>query len=380
MLRVEQNALIQEANLQLLNIREIELGYFSDIWSIIGILNGIIAGYCISAVTQLDAIGADVPDWEKWVLWISSCLCMLTSLHGLLTTTFANVYGTGLGLRGPSGSMVRAVDGMVKENDAIFVSFIITIVLFQFVNMGSVFMVSYVEAGYFCGAIFMGFIYVWYYYCIRIFNRFKIYDIQASWTDKPEGPEILAESKSSISNDEIKISEDNISAASSNQSEDDANRMKLKNKRSSILQVFGFVKKDNGQNAPQSTGSYVPPVMHEQQNNMDGYLTFKEVKKGKIFSAEAWTRQYFVVRGSDMYYYKKKEDYLRNPGKSVKNRPISLIGFRMNTGVTDNGTYEINLQPNEEEDDERKGWSFRCDTVEEMQAWGDCFNKSIAVL
>ena len=48
----------------------------------------------------------------------------------------------------------------------------------------------------------------------------------------------------------------------------------------------------------------------------------------------------------------------------------------MNSNVSPDGTYEINLQPDEEEDDERKGWSFRCDTVEEMKAWEYCFNKA----
>ncbi len=44
--------------------------------------------------------------------------------------------------------------------------------------------------------------------------------------------------------------------------------------------------------------------------------------------------------------------------------------------MNSDGTYEINLQPDGEDDDERKGWSFRCDTVEEMHAWGDCFRKA----
>ena len=75
-----------------------------------------------------------------------------------------------------------------------------------------------------------------------------------------------------------------------------------------MLRVLGIIKKNKDRGLPQSVNTSTQnSVMHEQQNNMDGYLTFKEVKKGKIFSAEAWTRQYFVVRGSDMYYYKKKE-------------------------------------------------------------------------
>lgn len=35
-------------------------------------------------------------------------------------------------------------------------------------------------------------------------------------------------------------------------------------------------------------------------NRMDGYLTVKE-------SSNNWVRQFFVIQGSEMYYYHKKE-------------------------------------------------------------------------
>jgi hypothetical protein len=129
---------------------------------------------------------------------------------------------------------------------------------------------------------------------------------------------------------------------------------------------------------------------------MEGYLTFQE-------SHKHWVREFFVIQGEDMYYYHKKEDYLLNPAHSVKNRPISLRGYKITSQVRDNGTYEIVLsvskilalrwslciivvfliyisiyiyimQP-EDDDDERKSWNFRCDTSEEMQAWGQSFTR-----
>jgi hypothetical protein len=59
---------------------------------------------------------------------------------------------------------------------------------------------------------------------------------------------------------------------------------------------------------------------------MDGYLTFKESKKGKIFSTEAWTRQYFVVDGSDLFYYRKKEvSKLKYATSVLSNSSIRII-------------------------------------------------------
>lgn len=39
-------------------------------------------------------------------------------------------------------------------------------------------------------------------------------------------------------------------------------------------------------------------------NRMDGYLTFKE-------SPKSWVRYYVVIQGSDLYYYHKKEVYIK---------------------------------------------------------------------
>lgn len=51
------------------------------------------------------------------------------------------------------------------------------------------------------------------------------------------------------------------------------------------------------------------PVSRQPEgvNRMEGYLTFKETKSKMFSSSEAWTRQYFVIEGADMYYYRKKE-------------------------------------------------------------------------
>ncbi len=70
--------------------------------------------------------------------------------------------------------MVRAVDGMTKEKDAIFLSFLITIVFFQVATVGCGFIVMDVEAAWAaCCIVLIGGFY-WYKYCLRIFNRFKV--------------------------------------------------------------------------------------------------------------------------------------------------------------------------------------------------------------
>lgn len=139
-----------------------------------GIICALITGFALSAVTQVGTIDSSAFEWTKWFFWIASTLCMCTGMHCVVTTTFVNVLGTGLALRGPSGSMVRAVEGMIKEQDAIVVSLIATVVFYQFLMMGALYQLAYEEAGICCAIILFGGIYVWYHYCLRIYNRFKV--------------------------------------------------------------------------------------------------------------------------------------------------------------------------------------------------------------
>jgi hypothetical protein len=46
-----------------------------------------------------------------------------------------------------------------------------------------------------------------------------------------------------------------------------------------------------------------------------------------MMSKGEWNRRYFVLRGSDMFYYKSREDFEMDPSKSIKNRPIGIAGY-----------------------------------------------------
>ena len=69
-----------------------------------------------------------------YIYWIFSAILFASALHCILTTVYCTVYGAGLALRGPLGSMVKAVDGMVAEQHAILCSFIICLFSFAMVR------------------------------------------------------------------------------------------------------------------------------------------------------------------------------------------------------------------------------------------------------
>lgn len=70
--------------------------------------------------------------------------------------------------------MVRAVEGMNKEKDAIFVAFFVSVILFQVGTVGASFLVMSSAAAWTSMVLCLGGLYIWYVYCLRIYNRFKV--------------------------------------------------------------------------------------------------------------------------------------------------------------------------------------------------------------
>jgi hypothetical protein len=220
--------------------------------------------------------------------------------------------------------MVRAVEGMVEEMDAIIIAFFIAIIFFQFATAATSFVVMEKDGAWWSLGIYIIGTYIWYRYCIRIYNRFKLRDVGFSWKedDEHKGPQV----RSSIPTVENPMS--------SRESSTKSTLSEVSTKTKSTLSV----------------------VAVNKSNFSEGYLTAKGLNSG-LFSSE-WNRFYFVFEGDEFFYYKSKEVYKENPKNSIKNRAISLADYIINTNQDGAGALYIILQPSEE-NDKRKKWEFR---------------------
>lgn len=351
MLKAEQLALIQEANKQLLNIRNTELTYFRDMFLSFGVVTGgVICGFSSTVLSQIMAKTVDVSEGWKWLYWVTVPLIMCFGFHNLLCTTFANMYGSELALRGPSGSMVRAVDGMVKEKDSIFLTLLVTVMLYQFLALCCSFMVMDDYCAYVSTVILVLGSYYWYTYCLRIYNRFKIHGVQFAWKEQVDGPRVSQRnpqsdgaSRPSTINPLNKSGNKDISG--------DGDVVTLQYRKSDDL----------------------------SENNMQGYLDLKGTKKVLFRTVNVLDRKYFVVQGADLYYYHTKEEYELDPSKSVRSRPISLAGYDVMSSTDESGGFSIILTP-DEDDAEMRSWEFCCDTAEQVQSWGEAFSRASKTL
>lgn len=368
MLKAEQNALIQEANKQLLTIRREELEYFVSVFSDFGTLAALIAGFTVSIVTQVDTLNADINVFWKWLFWIASILTMICTLHVVLTTTFINIFGPGLALRGPAGSMVRAVEGMVKEKDSIFLAFFLSIVLFQLANLACCFVVMNTNAAWVSMVIFLFGFWYWYKYCIRIYNRFKLEDTGFAWNDD--------NNKNKKSSGITRIFSTDPSYDDKNKENDNnsSGRNQYAPKRRTIVQKLLGTNRTNKDLTTPLVEENNSSNIFNQNNYMEGYLTKKGDNNGVMFS-DVWTRRYFVLQDKNLYYYKTREDFQFDPNKSIKNRPIDLHGYSVSTFVGDSNELHLHLVPIEEDDD-RRIWEFRVDTDSELDAWVSAFIKA----
>lgn len=78
-----------------------------------------------SAVTAF--IEFDCPDGAsrllKFCYYLASIISLSANILCVANTTFLSVWGTGLAMRGPDGSMARAVDGMYQLRRNVFLMF-----------------------------------------------------------------------------------------------------------------------------------------------------------------------------------------------------------------------------------------------------------------
>jgi hypothetical protein len=68
--------------------------------------------------------------------------------------------------------MVRVVDGLLEEKEAIFNSFMLSVCFFQLIALSLAWIIMNDYATYICTVAIVVMSYVWYKYCRRIYIRF----------------------------------------------------------------------------------------------------------------------------------------------------------------------------------------------------------------
>ena len=130
MLYADKRALETNLQVSLLKIREKELQFYTQNCIAIGTQAALLSGFAYNGIIQVD-IPSESSDWLKTCYLCVTTFAMGFELIAVLNSTLCSMLGPGLALRGPDGSMHRAVDGLMLEYRLTFLFFTMGLIAFH---------------------------------------------------------------------------------------------------------------------------------------------------------------------------------------------------------------------------------------------------------
>jgi len=412
MIQAGQRALFQSQNQAVLDIRQSELDYFYNFYSNFGTQSALLLGFCLNMISQLAGVTSKY-DIVNDLFFISTAVCFIFGMNCLLGTCYIIVFAPNLALHGPLGSMVRAVDGMLFEQDQVFVSFIGCLLTFAVSTVMAYWILMEEDVAITCTVITILGSGLWYHFTLRIYNRFKIHHVAAkTFEDDINAYKSKTKLKQAGAYDytngdngiKRKAWFPGMSLASKGRGIKHENKQPLTVSKSSRGSVHtgssGGTNDINGIRVPLHIGTDVwddkPSEESETQkadieqqprlalsmiSNIDdmgveGYLTFRlrsndgGGEAGDILSPT--TRKYFTLMNGELQYFASMQDY-RDGTSAQLNRPIYLPNHHIRV-VRDHLPYSILLIPFEEE---VAVWELQVDTIHELEVWEEGILKSI---
>ena len=100
-------------------LKEKEFNLHHGNFNAVGTQAAVLAGFTVTAFIEFDC-PPDTNRATKFAYYVSSIVSLAANILCVANTTFLSVWGTGLAMRGPDGSMARAVDGMYQLRRNVF--------------------------------------------------------------------------------------------------------------------------------------------------------------------------------------------------------------------------------------------------------------------
>lgn len=131
MLYADKNALRTNLKVNLLRIRERELNFYTNNCLSISTQAALLAGFAWYGLTEVPFTDHANDIVQTIYLVVTTCIMGLEMLT-VVNATLCAILGPGLALRGPDGSMHKAVDGMMTHYRFTFACFSLGLLCFQF--------------------------------------------------------------------------------------------------------------------------------------------------------------------------------------------------------------------------------------------------------
>jgi len=374
MLKASQQALLQQTNVGLLNLRNIELNYYTMFYGSFNTQAALICGFVYSSVTQMSyggsvpyscpitlEYGPEVGNILYMCFWLTSTITVLASLHTIFCSTLILAFGPGKALFGPIGSMKPATDGMRDEMQGIIISYVVMVGSFAWSLIFSFWVVYELNAAIACSCMVVMSSYYWYVCSERIYNRFY-YD--GMWDSKLLKDDRTFDPRQEDQDDPIRqldlegIKRLEMTSTKGRGGKDTipspagaATPTATATKSSfpvlaRLPALLSASKMTTRPTSPSTASSTSRPSiasstitltsqlmmrrnvpMEQKRIIMQGVLNKKAGPHPGLFgfSIDDWKSRYFILTSNgELWYYKTKRSFLENPDKRLKERPVEL--------------------------------------------------------
>ena len=419
--RANQNALFQQTNIAVLDIRQSEINYYTNLYGAFGTQAVLLGGFVYGTFTQNNTEESNPHEIIfLYLYYIMASAMIASSVHIMLCTMILQIYGPGLALHGPLGSMARAAEGLRIEQEQVIVSFIFMMTMFAMSTVWVFWSVMTLKEAATCTAVFGIAARQWYYYCERIYLRFYWNKDESNWNngEVQNEMEFDQEPGANLTNSNNPLH--GADAAADGRPHYTEKKLKFpfmsgKSKSENTVNSEGSLASQSHMGTAISGDARGVDLSASSTKGlvaMEGYFTCRGQSEQQVVQeTKRWERQYFVLfRTGEFYVYKTRQNYRTDPRSPLFLRPLRLADFHVKVDNTDEEMraefeddgrsvvstvradhragkrpsvllFQITLVPRENEEYERgegqgqqqgqvrNRWLLRCDTEEELQIW-----------
>jgi hypothetical protein len=251
---------------------------------------------------------------------------MAIGVHVILSTVLLTVFGSGLAIIGPLGSIARSANGLQMEQEQVIISFIAMVLAFALSTVFAFWMIMDYPPAFICSSLFIVAAYMWYTTCERMYLRFY-------WNKEDDGWQQRDREVDDIDEDD----EPRLPYKITDTADSSTTTAFQKNKNTSFLTTL---KERVGIKTHITDGSASPPsqvgAAGKKSVTTEGYLGIKRasvltdlvLEKKNNSGGAKWKRQYFVLFSNGcLYTYRTRQEYRNDPSSPKYTRPIKVFEY-----------------------------------------------------
>jgi len=132
------------------------------------------------------SFGSEIQSAFQTCYWFFTVISVFLAIEGVCVSVYTVVFGYALALRGPAGSMIRAINGFEREQRLVLIVFSLSIF---FLGIGTIFQMYVVMdwlSAHLCASVAVVLMYHWYTHCVDVYNRYNFRKETVDWTRRDD--------------------------------------------------------------------------------------------------------------------------------------------------------------------------------------------------